>query len=74
MSLPAPYIAPYGPGVIHWIAGNWDGAYLPGNWNALCGRIVPGMTTPAVAVAGDPICKRCAAKATRIGLTTALTT
>lgn len=72
MSLPAPYIAPYRNGVVHWIAGHWDGAYLPGNWNALCGRIVPGWTSPAVAVTGEPICKQCAAKADRIGLTAAL--
>jgi hypothetical protein len=69
MSIPAPFIAPHGPGVIHWIAGHWDGAYLVGNWNALCGRIVPGFTVPAALVADDPICKRCAARAARIGLT-----
>jgi hypothetical protein len=68
MSIPAPYIAPHGNGVVHWIAGHWDGAYLDGNWNALCGRIVPGFTVPAVLVADEPICRRCAARAARIGL------
>jgi hypothetical protein len=69
MSVPAPFIAPNGPGVVHWIAGHWDGAYLSGNWNALCGRIVPGFTAPAVLVADEPVCQQCAVRAERIGLT-----
>lgn len=72
MSVPAPFIAPNGPGVVHWIAGHWNGAYLSGNWNALCGRIVPGFTAPAVLVADEPVCQQCAVRAERIGLTAQL--
>jgi len=69
---PAPFIDPDNGHKIHWIAGHWDGAWQHGHWNALCGRIVPGFLVPPAALDDDPICKRCAAKADRIGLAASL--
>lgn len=68
----APFIAPYaGPGghTIHRIAGHGSGRWLRGNWYALCGRIVPGVTVSEVLHdEGERECRQCRARAERIGL------
>lgn len=67
----APFIAPYSDAapVVHRVAGHGYGRWLRGNWYALCGRTVPGVTVSEVSVEdGERECRQCAARAARIGL------